>query len=78
MTTESNEILAYFAGLGFEETEIEDNLTALCFEESPEGEYVLLTDEEGKLPESLTVPLTLACYSAKSAFLWSIGFKDEV
>lgn len=69
------EMLAYFAELGFEETEIEDGLTALCFEESPDGSYVLLTDEEGSWPGSLDVPLTLACYSPENAFCWSVGFK---
>ena len=76
MDMETNEISVYFTELGFEETEIEDNQTALCFEEAPEGEYVLLTDEEGKLPASLTAALTLACYTAENAFLWSVGFKD--
>ncbi|NMC31608.1 MAG: hypothetical protein GYA36_03995 [Veillonellaceae bacterium] len=70
------EIRDFFAVLGFEEIPIEDGLTALSFEESPEGEYVLVTDEDGVLPQSLDNPLLLACYSAEGAFQWSTGFKN--
>ena len=69
-------ILDYFTVLGFEEIPIEEGLTALSFEESPEGEYVLITDEDGSLPQTLTAPLMLACYTAEGAFLWSTGFKN--
>lgn len=76
METENSEVSAFFVDLGFEEIEIEDHATALCFEEAPDGEYVLLTDEEGNQPDSLTLPLILACYSANNAFLWSVSFKN--
>ena len=69
-------ILDYFTALGFEEIPIEEGLTALSFEESPEGEYALITNEDGGLPQSLTDPLMLACYTAEGAFLWSTGFKN--
>ena len=76
MEQANSQVLDFFAVLGFEEIEIEDGLTALCYEESPEGEYALITDEEGSLPDSLKVPLMFACYSAEGAFLWSTGFKN--
>ena len=76
MEQADSQVLDFFAALGFEEIEIEDELTALCYEESPEGEYALITDEEGSLPDSLKVPLMFACYSAEGAFLWSTGFKN--
>ena len=59
-------ILDYFTALGFEEIPIEEGLTALSFEESPEGEYVLITDEDGKaLPNEAAQSL----YSALSVLL---------
>ena len=76
MDIETNSIIEYFATLGFAEVDIEDGLTALCYEETPDSEYSLITDEEGSVPESLAVPLMLACYSPKGAFLWSTGFKN--
>ena len=71
-----DEILTYFAALGFEETDIEDGLTALCLEDPATGDYVLLTDDEGIFPDSLNVPLILARYSPENVFLWSVGFKN--
>ena len=76
METEYSEVSAFFAALGFEEIEIEDQAMSLCFEEAPDGEYVLLTDEEGNQPASLAIPLILACYTANNAFLWSASFKN--
>ena len=76
MEQADSQVLDFFAALGFEEIEIEDGLTALCYEESPEGEYALITDEEGSLPDSVKIPLMFACYSAEGAFLWSTGFKN--
>ena len=68
--------LDYFAALGFEEIPIEEGLTALSFEDGPDGEYALITNEDGSLPQSLEAPLLLAFYSAEGAFLWSTGFKN--
>jgi len=76
MDLENQTTLDYFIAFGFEEIPIEEGLTALSFEESPEGEYALITDEDGSLPDSLEIPLMLACYTAQGAFLWSTGFKD--
>ena len=69
-------ILDFFSRLGFAEIPIEDDLTGLCFEESPEGEYALITSEEGLLPNSLEAPLLIAFYTPEGAFLWSTGFKN--
>lgn len=76
MEIENQAILDYFIELGFEEIPIEEGLTALSFEEGPEGDYALITNEDGSLPESLEAPLMLAFYSSKGAFLWSTGFKN--
>ena len=76
MEIENQAILDYFLALGFEEIPIEEGLTALSFEEKPDGEYALITNEDGGLPESLEIPLMLAFYTAQGAFLWSTGFKN--
>lgn len=76
MEIENQVVLDYFIALGFEEIPIEEGLTALSLEESPEGEYSLITDEDGTLPKSLEGPLMLAFYTSQGAFLWSTGFKN--
>jgi hypothetical protein len=76
MDFENQAVLDYFTALGFEEIPIEEGLSALSFEESPEGEYALITDEDGSIPKSLDIPLMLACYTEQGAFLWSTGFKN--
>jgi hypothetical protein len=73
----SSEIIAYYTGLGFEETEIEDGLTALAYEIPTDESYVLLTDEDGKMPVALKQPVLLAYYTPEGAFQWSIGFKNS-
>ena len=69
-------ILDFFSRLGFAEIPIEEGLTGLSFEESPESEYALVTNEDGLLPTSLEAPLLLAFYTPAGSFLWSTGFKN--
>ena len=69
-------VMDYFAALGFEEIPIEEGLTALSFEDGPDGEYALITNEAGAMPESLDIPVLLACYTKDGAFLWSTSFED--
>ena len=76
MEIENQAVLDYFTALGFEMIPIEEGLTALSVEEAPDGEYALITDEEGSLPDSLDIPLLLACYSGEGAYLWSTSFKN--
>lgn len=73
----SNAVITFYEDLGFEETEIEDNLTALCYEVSPEENYALLTDGSGAIPETLKGPLIFSCYTEAGAFLWSTSFKNS-
>ena len=76
MEIENQAVLDYFTALGFEMIPIEEGLTALSVEEAPDGEYALITDGEGSLPDSLDIPLLLACYSGEGAYLWSTSFKN--
>ncbi len=69
-------ILDFFGKLGFAEIPIEEGLTGLSFEENPEGEYALVTNEDGLLPVLLEAPLLIAFYTPEGAFLWSTGFKN--
>jgi hypothetical protein len=76
METTPLAILDHFTPLEFEPIPIEEGLTALCFEDGPEGEYALITNEEGAMPELINNPLILAFYTANGTFLWSTGFKN--
>ncbi len=70
-------IIDFYDDLDFEEAEIEDGLTAFFFEAAPDGNYALLTDEEGNMPETLKTPVIFAYYTAEGSFLWSVGFKNS-
>jgi hypothetical protein len=67
----------FYADLGFEETDMEGGVTALLFEEAPAGGYALITDEDGKTPESVRQSVMFSLYTAAGAFLWSTGFKNS-
>jgi hypothetical protein len=67
----------FYETLGFEETDIEDGLTALFFELDSGGSYSLITNEDGAIPETLKERVVFACYSPDGAFLWSVGFKNS-
>lgn len=73
----SNSLLAFYETLGFEETEIEDGLVILGIELTPEGNYALLTDTEGTMPQKLDQAVIFAYYSPEDAFLWSASFKNS-
>ena len=74
MSTEN--VMDFFTTLGFEETDIEDGLTALFFELNSDGSYALITDESGSIPISVEQSLVFACYSSEGAYLWSASFKN--
>lgn len=69
-------VLAFLQELGFEEIDIEDGLTALAVEFEPDGDYALITNSEGLLPETLKQSLVFACYTAEGAYQWSASFKN--
>jgi len=70
-------LMDFYASLGFEEAEVEDGLDALFFELTPDGSYVLITTEDGTIPENLRVAVIFACYSPEGSFLWSASFKNS-
>lgn len=73
----SNSLLEFYETLGFEETEIEDGLVVLGIEFTAEGNYALLTDDEGTMPQKLDQAVIFAYYSPEDAFLWSASFKNS-
>lgn len=75
MSTET--VMEFYEALGFEETEIEDGLTAFSFEDTPDGSYALLTNDEGTMPESLKQTIIFAYYTEQGSFLWSVSFKNS-
>jgi hypothetical protein len=70
-------LIDFYGSLGFEEAEIEDGLDALLFELSPDGSYVLITTEDGTIPENLRKAVIFACYTPEGSFLWSASFKNS-
>ena len=70
-------VLSFYQELGFEEIDIEDNLTALFIETGEDGSYALLTDDNGEMPKQLRQTVFFACYSAAGAFQWSASFKNS-
>ena len=72
----TGETLEFFQGLGFDEIEIEDGLTAYFIETGADESYALVTDDNGESPANLRKPLIFACYSPEGAFLWSASFKN--
>lgn len=73
----NGQVLDFYETLGFEEIEIEDDLTALFVEIDLGGSYALITNEEGEMPESLKQSIVFACYSAEGVFLWSTSFANS-
>jgi hypothetical protein len=73
----SENVMDFYETLGFEETEIEDKLTALCFEDDSADNYALLTGEDGSIPTSLKQVVIFACYTAEGAYEWSTSFKNS-
>lgn len=73
----SDSIVRFYEALGFEETEIEDNLVVLGIELSAEGEYALITDDNGLMPTTLNQSVTFACYTPNDSYLWNASFKTS-
>lgn len=73
----SDDSREFYTELGFEETELEDEATAMLLEYDDDGSYALITDEDGKTPESLRQTVLFSCYTPDGAFLWSTSFKNS-
>ncbi|MDR3564396.1 MAG: hypothetical protein P4N59_23575 [Negativicutes bacterium] len=70
-------LLAFYEDLGFEMIDIEDDLSALSFDLDQSGNYALVTNEEGSMPESLREIILFACYTPEGSFLWSTSFRNS-
>ena len=70
-------VLEFFTALGFEEIPIEEGLSGLSFEDGPDGEYALITNEDGLLPTSLETPLLIAFYTPQAMKFISFSYPAE-
>lgn len=73
----NDSIIEFYETLAFEETETDDGFTALSCETDQEGNYVLVTDDDGSMISSLDQPLLFTYYTAEGSFQWSTGFKNS-
>jgi len=73
----SDSTLSFYQELGFEEIDIEDGHTAFFIETDENGNYALLTNDNGELPKQLRQTVFFACYSSQDAFQWSASFKNS-
>jgi hypothetical protein len=72
-----NMVLDFYEPFGFYETENEDGCTALLYETLNNGDYALVTDGDGTMPEDLEQEIIFAYYTADGAFSWSVSFEDS-
>ncbi|EIW17418.1 MULTISPECIES: hypothetical protein [Pelosinus] len=72
-----NTVLDFYEPFGFYETETEDGCTALLYETLNNGDYALVTDGDGIIPEDLEQEIIFAYYTADGAFSWSVSFEDS-
>ncbi|SFL42610.1 hypothetical protein [Pelosinus propionicus] len=72
-----NAVLDFYEPFGFYETETEDGCTALLYETLNNGDYALVTDGDGIIPEDLEQEIIFAYYTADGAFSWSVSFEDS-
>lgn len=73
----NNTVLDRYEPYGFYETADEDGSSALLYETLNNGDYALVTDGDGILPEDLEQEIIFAYYSADGAFSWSVSFEDS-
>ena len=71
------DVIAYYSGDDFYEGAIEEGLTALLYDIKDSEDYVIITDGNGGLPESLEQEIIFACYRGDGAFLWSVTFESS-
>lgn len=62
---------SYFEPLGFEWAHIDDEET-LCYSFDDQGLYATVTDDMGRIPESLDTPIIFTVYDDNDSFRWSV------
>lgn len=70
-------IIDFYETLGFEEIEF-DGQPVLFLELDDEGNYAIVTDEDGVMPETVTRPVLFSVYNYTDAFQWSVTLEDSV
>lgn len=68
------DLRAEFAALGFDEDTDEDKVTLFAMD-FPEGGFITVSDDNGKMPERAKANLVVACYDEEGRYLWGSEFK---
>ena len=68
------DLRAEFAALGFDEDTDEDKVTLFAMD-FPEGRFITVSDDNGKMPERAKANLVVACYDEEGRYLWGSEFK---
>lgn len=66
-----------FEPWGFYETETDEGFYALCYDANEEGDYVLITDIDGSLPQDAEQEIIFAYYRSDNSFEWSVSFESS-
>lgn len=72
---DSDGIRNYFDNLGFELVEI-DGHEVLFLELAELGDYAVVTDMDGNIPDSLEVPVIWSVYDENDSFQWSVTIEN--
>ena len=73
----NNTIEDFYQPLGFEIIEFAEDGPTLCYEPAEDGQYAILTTEEGLVPESLEEKVIFSYYCEAGAFRWHLEFKNS-
>ena len=66
------DLRAEFAALGFDEDTDEDKVTLFAMD-FPEGRFITVSDDNGKMPERAKANLVVACYDEEGRYLGFIS-----
>lgn len=70
------DIKTAFAELGFWEDTTEEEQETVFGMDFPGGSYVMVTNDNGRMPEDEQQNLVLACYDQNDCYLWGSEFKN--
>ena len=73
---DSDAVESFYENLGFEYVSIDDRDT-LFYEIDDTGRYATITDEDGRVPESLKTPIIFTLYDENDSFQWSVTIEDS-
>lgn len=54
-----------------------DNYDALVLDVSDKGNYITISDDDGRIPDSLDSPIVCNLYDYNSSYQWSVTLEDS-